>query len=167
LPKIAARGDPDALLLMGTSALRRNDVRSARSFLERALAAGADTAETSADLALVAAREGNWNQAAARARTALAVARGTLRHPYPARALTETFTRMSMSGPPGVAQALLAEAAIGRPNSAAVHERYAIAALRAGDCATGLAQLLELQQFGFERPDGPSLVERCRRGETF
>jgi hypothetical protein len=66
-----------------------------------------------------------------------------------------------------VAEALLAEAAARRPNSAAVHERYAVAALRSGDCATGLAQLLELGQFGIQRPDGPSLVERCRRGERF
>jgi spermidine synthase len=167
LPRLAARGDPDALLVLGAATLKRDSVPRARRLLERALAAGADTAEASAELAAAAAREGNWPQAAARARTALAAARGTLRHPYPARGLNEAFTRMAMHAPPDVAESVLAEAAARRPNSAAVRERYAVAALRTGDCATGLALLLELEQFGIQRPDGPSLVERCRRGEPF
>ena len=161
-PVAARRRNPDAVLLTGVLALRKNQTGRARVLLERALAAGADTAETRADLAVVAAREGRWSDAVMQVRGALAAARGTLRHPYPRPGLTEALTRLALEGEP-----VLAEAVGRRPNWAALRELHALAALRAGDCATGRRELVELLQFGVEREDGPALVARCRRGEPF
>jgi len=48
-----------------------------------------------------------------------------------------------------------------------LRDLHALAALRAGDCATGLRELRELLQFGMAREDGPALLQRCRRGEAF
>ena len=166
-PLLAVRPDPDAVLLTGVLALRRNHTDRARVLLERALAAGADTAETRADLAVVAAREGRWTDAVIQVRGALAAARGTLRHPYPRPGLTEAMTRLAVSGPPREAQPLLAEAVERLPSWAALRNLHALAALRAGDCATGLRELRELLQFGIAREDGPALLQRCRRGEAF
>jgi hypothetical protein len=166
LPRLVARGDPDALLLSGWSALRHEQIGRARALLERALAAGADSAETYANLAVVAAREDRWTAAVAQASAALATTRGTLRNPQP-RGLGDALERLAQRGPPDEVTPLLANALARRPNSPALHEYRAVIALRAGDCATGLNELLELLQFGLERPDGPALVARCRRGETF
>jgi spermidine synthase len=163
---VAGRRDPDAALLSGMLALGKNQTDRAGSVLEQALAGGADTAETRAALAVVAARNGHWADAAAQARGALVAARGTLRHPDPRPGLTEVLTRFALRGPPGEAQRLLAEAVARRPNWAVLHELHALAALRAGDCATGLNELLELLQFGIESQKGAALVQRCHRGET-
>src|SRR5438128_3436768 len=62
-PLVAMRPDPDAVLLTGVLALRRNHTDRARVLLERALAAGADTAETRADLAVAAPRDGRGTDA--------------------------------------------------------------------------------------------------------
>jgi len=166
-PLVAMRPDPDAVLLTGVLALRRNHTDRARVLLERALAVGADPAETRADLAVVAARDGRWAEAVMQLQGALAAARGTLRHPYPRPGLTEAMTRLAQFGPPRQAQSLLAEAVERLPSWAALRDLHALAALRAGDCATGLRELRELLQFGMAREDGPALLQRCRRGEAF
>src|SRR5207249_1355828 len=75
--------DPGAWLLSGLVATRRGQSARAAALLTGALAAGADTAEARAGLAVVAARAKDWARAAADARAALVAARGTLRHPYP------------------------------------------------------------------------------------
>jgi len=166
-PLVAMRPDPDAVLLTGVLALRRNHTDRARVLLERALAVGADPAETRADLAVGAARDGRWAEAGMQLQGALAAARGTLRHPYPRPGLTEAMTRLAQFGPPRQAQSLLAEAVERLPSWAALRDLHALAALRAGDCATGLRELRELLQFGMAREDGPALLQRCRRGEAF
>ena len=167
LPRLTGgRRDPAALLLAAVLALQSGQADRAGVLLEEALAARADTAETRADLALVAARKARWGEAASQARAALAAARATLRHPDPRPALSETLRRFALQGPPGDAERLLGEAVGRRPNWAILHELFALAALRAGDCETGFNALLELLQFGIELPDGPALVQRCRRGRT-
>ena len=77
------------------------------------------------------------------------------------------MTRLAQFGPPRQAQSLLAEAVERLPSWAALRDLHALAALRAGDCATGLRELRELLQFGMARGDGPALLQRCRRGEAF
>ena len=90
-----------------------------------------------------------------------------MRHPYPRPGLIEALTRLALYGPAREGEPVLAEAVGRRPNWAALRELHALAALRAGDCATGRRELVELLQFGVEREDGPALVARCRRGEPF
>src|SRR5947199_3909933 len=91
--------DPGAWLLSGLVATRRGQSARAFALLTGALAAGADTAEARAGLAVVAARAKDWARAAADARAALVAARGTLRHPYPREWLGVALTRFALEGP--------------------------------------------------------------------
>ena len=154
----------DAALLAGLVAAKRGQAERARSLLARALAGGADSAETRAALATLAAREKRWTEAAALARAAFTGAAGTLRHPYPRAWLVEALTRVVQAGPAEAADSLLADAVRGRPGWSTLHELRAFAALRVGRCDVAVKEFLLLLDFGIERDDGPDLVIRCRRG---
>ncbi len=158
--------DPSAWLLAGLVATRRGQGARAAALLTGALAAGADTAEARAGLAVVAARAKDWARAAADARAALAAARGTLRHPYPREWLGDALTRFALEGPPRTADSLMRAAVAGRAGWSKLHEFLAVAALRAGRCEEAAQQFILLLEFGIERDDGPPLVARCRRGEA-
>jgi spermidine synthase len=164
LPRIASRL-PEARLLQGLVAVRRDQRQHARGLLAAALAAGADPAETRAALAAVAARERRWDEVAAHARVVLASPRNSLRHPFPRDLLVDALTRLALEGPPALAESLLVRAADARTGWARINELRAITALRSGRCADAVAQFLALLEFGIERTDGPGLVARCRRGE--
>src|SRR5438094_209224 len=158
--------DPGAWLLSGLVATRRGQSARAVALLTGALAAGADTAEARAGLAVVAARAKDWARAAADARAALVAARGTLRHPYPREWLGDALTRFALEGPPRIADSLIRAAVTGRDGWSKLHEFLAVAALRAGRCEEAAQQFILLLEFGIERDDGPPLVARCRRGEA-
>src|SRR5213592_3986045 len=135
-----------------------------RSVLARALAGGADSAETRAALATLAARDKRWREAAALARAAFTGAPGTLRHPYPRAWLGEALTSVVQAAPAEAADSLLADAVRGPPGWSTLHELRAFAALRVGRCDVAVKEFLLLLDFGIERDDGPDLVMRCRRG---
>src|SRR5438094_608538 len=158
--------DAGAWLLSGLVATRRGQGPRAAALLSGALAAGADSAEASAGLAVVAARAKDWTRAAADARAALAAARGTLRHPYPREWLGDALTHVALEGPPRVADTLMRAAVAGRDGWSKLHELLAVAALRAGRCEDAVQQVILLLEFGIQRDDGPPLVARCRRGEA-
>src|SRR5438132_683748 len=158
--------DPGAWLLSGLVATRREQGARAAALLSGALAAGADSAEAHAGLAVVAARAKDWPRAAVHARAALAAARGTLRHPYPREWLGDALTHFALEGPPRVADSLMRAAVAGRDGWSKLHELLAVAALRAGRCEDAVQQFILLLEFGIERDDGPPLVARCRRGEA-
>lgn len=164
---VASGGSPDALLLSGLVALRRNQTARARALLTRALAAGADTAETRAALAAVAARDKRWAEVAPHARAAFRTARGTLRHPYPREWLGDALTRVALEGPLSEADTLTGEALQSRPGWARFHELRAVAALRVGRCDEAAAQFVTLLDFGIVRDEGPALVAQCRRNQPF
>jgi len=158
--------DAGAWLLSGLVATRRGQGPRAAALLSGALAAGADSAEARAGLAVVAARAKDWTRAAADARAALAAARGTLRHPYPREWLGDALTHVALEGPPRVADTLMRAAVAGRDGWSKLHELLAVAALRAGRCEDAVQQFILLLEFGIQRDDGPPLVARCRRGEA-
>ena len=79
--------------------------------------------------------------------------------------LLEAWGLLVVYGPADEAVAVLGEAVARLPHWPGVHEYLGVAALRAGDCATGEQQLRELAQFGFVRQDAQALLARCRRGE--
>jgi spermidine synthase len=168
LPGLAARGVPDALLLQGLVAARRNQVRPARDRLREAVRAGSDTALAEAALAALAARDGagngRWTELAGHARAALAASRNTLRHPFPRDWLGMGLSAIATDGPAPLADSLLAAAQKARPSWPALYEMGATAALRRGRCDEATERLLTLLEFGIERADGPARVERCRRG---
>jgi predicted membrane-bound spermidine synthase len=166
VPRLVRRRDPALALLGGELALARGETARAHVALDVALGEGADTASTRADLAVIAARERRWGDAAREVRAALAATRGTLRHPDPRATLGEALQHLALEGPPAPGAALLGEAVARRPGWAMLHELHGLAALRAGACDAGRDEFLELLQFGIEVDDGPALVERCRRGET-
>ncbi len=167
LPRIVARGrSADALLFAASLARRRGDVPSARALFTRALRLGGDTAAASAGLAALAALDKRWDQAAAGARAALRVGRGTYRHPFPADPLRETLTALVSDGPPALADTVLGAALAARPGWATLYELRALVALRAGRCDVAADWFVELAAFGIERADAPKGVARCRRGET-
>ncbi len=163
LERALARGPRgDALLLRGVIATARNNPE-ARRFLAGALAAGGDTAQARAALALVAARDSQWVDAAANARASLAAARGTFRHPFPAQFLAEALSRLAFDGPPATADSVLEYAVARRPAAARYRELRGVSALRAGHCDAAATVFVELMDFGIERDNAPALVRECWR----
>jgi hypothetical protein len=128
------------------------------------LARGGDTASAEAGLAALAARAGRWGEVSQHLRAALAVGRGSYRHPFPAGPLRDALTRLTLTGPVPVADSVLVVAVRARPGWAALYELRAVAALRAGRCDDAAAQFLELLDFGIEPADAPNQLMRCRRG---
>ncbi|HZE95356.1 MAG TPA: fused MFS/spermidine synthase [Gemmatimonadales bacterium] len=156
----------DAMLLSGVIATARQEpVQRASTFLEAALSAGADTGQARAALALLAVRHSLWQRAAEQAIAALAAGRGTFRHPNASAFLMEVLTRLTIDGPPALADSVMAFAVARRPGVAPYREMRALAAVRAGYCDVAAAEFIELQQFGVERADGPSLMRECRDSE--
>jgi predicted membrane-bound spermidine synthase len=162
--RTAGRAWADAMLLGGVIATASQEPRQrATGFLEAALSGGADTAQARAALALLAVRESRWNDAATQARMALASARGTFLHPYPAQFLAEALMRLALEGPPELADSVLRYAVQRRPGSARFRELAAVAALRAGHCDDAAAGFIELLEFAVERENGPALVRDCQK----
>ena len=166
LPRLRVAGrNPEAWLLSGLVAVRRNQDAPARTLLAGALRAGADTAEARAALAALDTRARHWAPAAAGIRVVLATARGTLRHPYPRDWLADAFTPFVLAGPPATADSLLSVAVAGRAGWYKLHEFRAVAALRVGQCDTAADEFILLLDFGIELVDAPQWVERCRLGQ--
>src|SRR6266849_3281991 len=97
---------PNALQMRGLLAAARNKPLAAVA-LREALAAGADTGQVRAALALLAARESRWGEAASQARRALDAARGTFRHPFPGEFLSQALGQIALDAPPRLADSLL------------------------------------------------------------
>jgi len=166
LESALARGPRgDALLLRGVIATGRKS-RDARRFLTAALAAGGDTAQARTALALLAARDSQWVEAATQVRGALAAARGTFRHPFPAQFLAQTLTDLAFDGPPALADSVLQYAIARRPGAARYRELRSVAALRAGRCDDAADVFVELMDFGIEQEGAPALVRECRTRGT-
>ena len=164
LPRLARAGDPEALLLAGIVAAKRDQRERARRLLGRAIAAGAYEAEARAVLAALAARDRRWGEASVEVRRALAAVGSTFRHPYPRDWLGEALTALSLDGPAPRADSLLTMALETRPGWASLYELEGLVELRLGRCTEAAERFLTLLDFGMARPDGPDLVARCRRG---
>jgi alkylhydroperoxidase/carboxymuconolactone decarboxylase family protein YurZ len=158
---IARRGaSSDALQMRGLLAAARNQPLAVTA-LRAALAAGADTGQVRAALALLAARGSRWGEAASQARGALGAAQGTFRHPFPGEFLSQALGQIALDAPPALADSLLSFAVGRRPGSARYRELAAVAALRAGRCEDAAASFVELLDFAVQRDDGPALVREC------
>jgi spermidine synthase len=163
LGAVAARGGGalrEALQMRGLLAAARNRPLAAVA-LREALAAGADTGQVRAALALLAARDSRWGEAASQARGSLGAAQGTFRHPYPGEFLTQALSQIALDAPSGMADSLLRYATSRRPGSARYLELAAVAALRAGRCEDAAAGFVELLDFAVQRDNGPALVREC------
>src|SRR5882672_2227179 len=163
---IARRGAPaphapsDALQMRGLLAAARKQPVAPMA-LREALAAGADTGQVRAALALLAARGSRWGEAASQARGALGAAQGTFRHPFPGEFLSQALGQIALDAPPALADSLLSFAVGRRPGSARYRELAAVAALRAGRCEDAAASFVELLDFAMQRDNGPALVREC------
>ena len=151
---------PDALQMRALLAAARSQPLAGTA-LREALAAGADTAQVRAALALLAVRGSRWDEAASQARGALSAAQGTFRHPFPGEFLTQALDQIALDAPPGLADSVLRYAAGRRPGSARYRELAAVAALRAGRCEDAAASFVELLDFAVQRDNGPALVREC------
>jgi spermidine synthase len=161
LGAVAARsGGADALQMRGLLAAARNRPLAGIA-LREALAAGADTGQVRAALALLAARGSRWSEAASQARGSLSAAQGTFRHPFPGEFLSQALGQIALDAPPGMADSLLRYATSRRPGSARYRELAAVAALRAGRCEDAAAGFVELLDFALQRDNGPALVREC------
>src|SRR5437879_6713346 len=78
LPRLVRAGDPEALLLSGILAAKRDQRERARRLLGRAITAGAYEAEARAGLAARAARDRRWGEAGVEVRRSLAAVGSTL-----------------------------------------------------------------------------------------
>ncbi len=157
---IARNGSVDALQMRALLAAARSQPLAGTA-LREALAAGADTAQVRAALALLAVRGSRWDEAASQARGALSAAQGTFRHPFPGEFLTQALDQIALDAPPGLADSVLRYAARRRPGSARYRELAAVAALRAGRCEAAAASFVELLEFALQRDNGPALVREC------
>jgi spermidine synthase len=167
LPRLLARSrHPEALLFAAGLAQHRGDTTQRTVLLREILARGGDSAEAEAGLAAVAARAGRWSEAAAGLFRALAIGRGTYRHPLPADAVREALTPLALTGPPRLADSVLATAVRLHPGWATLYELRATVALRDGRCPDAATQFLTLDEFAIDPADAPDRLQRCRRGET-
>jgi spermidine synthase len=156
----APHASSDALQMRGLLAAARKQPVAAMA-LREALAAGADTGQVRAALALLAARGSRWGEAASQARGALGAAQGTFRHPFPGEFLSQALGQIALDAPPALADSLLRFAVGRRPGSARYRELAAVAALRAGRCEDAAASFGELLDFAMQRDNGPALVREC------
>jgi spermidine synthase len=165
LPALVRSRTPEALVFAGSVAMRRGDRARAGALFARALPLGGDTAAASAGLAALAARAGRWVEAAAEARTAVRVARGTYRHPFPADPLREALTALALDGPAVLADSVIGAALVARRGWATLYELRGLVALREGRCTDAGEAFVELLDFSIERADAPEAIARCRRGQ--
>jgi spermidine synthase len=163
LPAVLGHDDPRALLLAGSIALNRHQSGPARALLQRALAAGADSARGHAALAELATRDSLWPVVVSEIRASLGATRSTLRSPFPRDLLGEPLAQLALRGPPVTADSVIVEAIRVRPSWARLYELRAVAALREHICDVAADQFLMLLEFGLSREDGPALVAQCRR----
>jgi spermidine synthase len=165
--QILARGpaDPEVLLSMGQVAVAQKNAAQAEALFARALAAGADTVQAQAGLALVRARAALWSGSADAVRRALAAARHapTFRHPFPYNVLGDALAEFATDGPPRTADSLISATLARRPSWSRLHAMKAAVALRDKRCDDAAEQFNELLTFGIDRPDWPGLLERCAR----
>jgi hypothetical protein len=153
----------EALLWAGVIAAGRRNAPRADAFLARAMAAGGDTAQASAALALLAVSDRRWDAAAAAVRRAFAPGRRhTFRHVFPYGPLGDALGAFATDGPPALADTLITAALARQPAWSRMHSLRAAAALRLHQCERALDEFVALLEFGIDRPDWPSLVERCR-----
>jgi spermidine synthase len=166
LPRLLARvRNPEALLFASALAERRGDTGRRGALLTEVLARGGDTASAQAGLAVLAVRAGRWIDADRRLRAALAVGRGSYRHPFPTTPLREALGQLALKGPVAIADSVLAIAVRARAGWAALYGFRAAVALRAGRCDDALVLFMDLLSFGIEPADVPQQLMRCRRGE--
>ena len=156
---------PDAVLTLGQIAAMRRDTTRAWTLLTRSLAIGADTTQALAMLGWLAARSGRWEAAGDYIRAAIASARPSFRRPFPYAELGDAVARLASEGPPALADTVSEVVVTWRPGWSRAYALRAAAALRAGRCDVAADQFVALLDFGIRRPDGPSLVEECRRNE--
>jgi predicted membrane-bound spermidine synthase len=163
--RIAAR-DPrnaEALLVLGQIATAARNAPRAEALLVRALAAGGDTVQAHAALALLAARAHRWDAAAVAVRRVLTGhPRHTFRHPFPHATVGDALGALATDGPPALADSLVTAALELRPGWSRMYALRAAAALRAHDCERALDTFMALLDFGIDRPDWPGLVQQCR-----
>jgi len=164
LPGLVRSRHPEALLFAAALAARRGDQRRRAALLQEAIARGGDTAEAEAGLAAVAARAADWSGTAAALRRALTSGRGTYRHPFPAGMLHDPLAALALTGPPRLADSVLAAAARAHPGWTTPYELRAAVALREGRCDDAATQFLVLEEFGIEVTDAPDRLWHCRAG---
>jgi len=162
-PMVArAPRDPDVLLASGFLELQRGNAARARSRFQGVIAAGGDSALARTALAILAARDRAWQQAATEIRRAVSGSPQTLRHAIAPALLDEVLVPLTLEGPPALADSVLAEMAPRRPGWGRLHELRALVAVRLGSCERAAEQFIALIDFGLARADAPMLVQRCR-----
>jgi len=164
--RILARQPANAavLLAMGQIAAARRDAPRAEATLAKALAAGADTLQANAALALLRGNAAQWPAAAEAVRRAIAAVRmPTFRHPFPYAVLGDALGTFAANGSPALADTLISAALVRRPSWSRLHALKAAAALRGHRCEDAADAFNELLTFGIDRPDWPGLLERCGR----
>lgn len=165
LPGLVRTRNPEALLFAAALAARRGDQRGRAALLREALARGGDTAEAEAGLAAVAARDADWTRTAAALRRSLAIGRATYRHPFPAGILHDPLAALALTGPPRLADSVLAAAMFAHPGWTTPYELRGAVALRDGRCEDAAGQFLTLAEFGIEVADAPDRLMGCRARE--
>ena len=190
LPRLGRAGNPDALLLAGIVAAKRDQRVRARWLLQglevlqrilaeirvavsiRPFGGAAQDVLQGPELAVDRADVRGGGDALrdvmldAEMRRALAAAPhpSTFRHPFPRDWLGEALTPLALDGPPTLADSVLTQAMETRPGWPSLYELKGVVAIRLGHCEEAAERFLTLLDFGLERSDGPELVTRCRRG---
>lgn len=166
LTRIAAsngRLQADAHLTLGNIAAVRGAMADVMTHTQAAMASGGDTAQAHAAVALAAARAHRWDVARTAIEASMRAAnRHTFRRPYPTDFLGEAIAVMATEGPAAVADSLAAAALAARPAWSRMMSARAAAALRNNRCDEAVDAFVALLDFGIDRPDWPSLVQRCR-----
>ena len=158
--------DARYLLRAGLTASAVGDLAGGRALLERARAAGGDSAFATSVLAETAAGEHDWARAATEAIRALKGVRPTIAAPFPG-ALQNAVRLLAMDGPPEVAAPVMEEAMRRRPSWDLAYHGAALVYTRWGGdhCSRAAVVGDELSRFGWTDGEKLALLRPCvRRG---
>jgi spermidine synthase len=159
--------EPRFLLTAGLATAAEGAADSSRALLERARAAGGDSAYASSILAQTAANAGAWAAAARETMRALRGVRPTIATPFPG-ALQNAVRELALNAPPDVAAPVMEEAMLRRPGWDLAYHGAALVNVRWGGahCRRAAMAASELTRFGWTDGEIVALLRPCSAGES-
>jgi len=157
------RDDPELLLAAGRDYLALGDTLGAKSLLERVAGAGGDSVSAAALLAVLAANNDDYPEAADEARRALNALRPTLAWPFPDE-FADVFTTLANRAPQDIAGPLIGLAVATKPAWQLAYWAGAVLDSRVGGAACEAARRFgaELQRrFAWSEEEVAGAVRRC------
>jgi spermidine synthase len=154
--------EPRYLLTAGLATAAAGDLARSRALLERARAAGGDSAYATSVLAQTAGNDRDWPRAAGETLRALRGVHPTIAAPFPG-ALQNAVRDLALGAPPEIAAPVMEEAIRRRPGWDLAYHGAALAYVRWGGdhCSRAAVVASELTRFGWTDGEVVALLRPC------